>query len=103
MNLVGSAKAVYIRGEKVNVEEDLTHEFKGHRVICREELKLHQLSGRQRQTRQEWSKYLCGMLNTGLGGTLYGGILDDGSVAGFLMSRYQQLHVMLALQEVFSR
>ena len=28
-------------------------------------------------TRQQWSKYICGMLNSGLGGVLFGGIFDD--------------------------
>merc|ERR1719184_207155 len=54
-------------------------------------------------TRQQWSKYLCGMLNSGMGGVLYGGILDNGEVNGFLMTEYQKLHVRLQLDEVFGR
>jgi hypothetical protein len=40
------------------------------------------------------------MLNTGLGGELYAGILDNGEVNGFMLSPYQRLHVALQLQEV---
>ena len=54
-------------------------------------------------TRQQWSKYLCGMLNSGHGGVLYGGILDNGEVQGFMLSPYQRLHVVLQLQEVLDR
>jgi len=95
-------KAVYFRGEKIPIEEDLTHEFKGHRTITIEEVKPHQKK-MQTRTRQQWSKYLCGLLNTGLGGTLYGGILDDGTVSGFSMSKYQKLHVILAISDLFKR
>ena len=54
-------------------------------------------------TRQQWSKYICGMLNSGLGGVLYGGIFDNGVVNGFMMSSYQRVHVALQLQEVLQR
>ena len=54
-------------------------------------------------TRQQWSKYICGMLNSGLGRVLYGGIFDNGMVNGFMMSSYQRVHVALQLQEVLQR
>ena len=54
-------------------------------------------------TRQQWSKYICGMINSGLGGVLYGGIFDNGEVNGFMMSPYQRVHVALQLQEVLQR
>ena len=54
-------------------------------------------------TRQQWSKYICGMINSGLGGVLYGGIFDNGEVNGFMMSQYQRVHVALQLQEVLQR
>ena len=37
------------------------------------------------------SRYLCGMLNTGLGGTFYLGVTDSGRVEGLLMSQYQKV------------
>ena len=54
-------------------------------------------------TRQQWSKYICGMINSGVGGVLYGGIFDNGEVNGFMMSPYQRVHVALQLQEVLQR
>ena len=97
----------YIRGKVVAMEEDLTHEFKGHRTISIENrISVRAgLAGEQEysKTRQQWSKYLCGMFNTGKGGTLYGGIQDDGSVSGFMMSEYQQDHVRIQLEDLFER
>jgi len=97
------------RGVIVPFEEDIVHEFKGHRTIAIENrmpLIHNWQNGRMGEclkTRQQWSKYLCGMLNSGHGGVLYGGILDNGEVNGFLMSEYQKLHVRLQLDEVFGR
>ena len=101
----------YTRGEVVSQEEDRTHEFKGHRTISIENrITVHRpgLGGdptvtEYSTTRQQWSKYLCGMLNTGLGGTLYGGIQDSGQVTGFMMSEYQQDHVRIQLEDLFER
>lgn len=64
----------YTRGEIVPFEEDIVHEFKGHRTISVEN-RMPDLtkSGEFIKTRQQWSKYLCGMLNSGFGGILYGG------------------------------
>jgi len=99
----------YTRGKIVPFEEDIHHEFKGHRTIAIENrmpLTQHWQTGNMGEctkTRQHWSKYLCGMLNSGMGGVLYGGILDNGEVNGFLMSEYQKLHVRLQLDEVFGR
>ena len=43
------------------------------------------------------------MINSGVGGVLYGGIFDNGEVNGFMMSPYQRVHVALQLQEVLQR
>eukprot|EP00092_Neocalanus_flemingeri_P020362 GFUD01022060.1.p1 GENE.GFUD01022060.1~~GFUD01022060.1.p1 ORF type:complete len:337 (-),score=65.47 GFUD01022060.1:454-1464(-) len=99
----------YTRGVIVPFEEDITHEFKGHRTIAIENrmaLTQNWQNGRMGEclnTRQQWSKYLCGMLNSGMGGVLFGGILDNGEINGFLMSEYQKLHVVLQLDEVLGR
>jgi len=101
----------YTRDEIVPFEEDLRHEFKGHRTISRENRIMIKPGmdgqsgsiGEYSSTRQHWSKYLCGMLNSPAGGTLYGGIQDDGRVAGFMMSQYQQDHVIIQLEDVFER
>ena len=92
------------------IEEDIRHEFKLHRTITIENrIVVRPLMGREQvaeeysNTRQQWSKYLCGMLNTGKGGTLYGGIHDNGTVIGFMMSEYQCDHVRIQLEDMFER
>ena len=98
----------YRRGEIVPFEEDLRHEFKGHRTISIENrTRTVQMVGdieveEYSQTRQHWSKYLCGMLNSS-GGILYGAVQDDGTVAGFMMSEYQKDHVIVQLEDLFER
>jgi len=93
----------YTRGEIVPFEEDLYHEFKGHRTISVENRMPDFTTGEMIKTRQQWSKYLCGMLNSGFGGVLYGGILDNGEVNGFMMSQYQIDHVIVQLDDLFER
>ncbi|KAK8392617.1 hypothetical protein O3P69_014797 [Scylla paramamosain] len=58
----------YVKGQQVNVTEDLRHEFKGHRSIS-----VFDLPSR-------WS--VGGMMNTGVGGTVYLGVSDAGRVVG---------------------
>ena len=58
-------KRYYTRGEIVPFEEDLYHEFKGHRTISIENRMPDFTTGEFIKTRQQWSKYLCGMLNSG--------------------------------------
>ena len=105
-------RTYYRRGEIVPFEEDLHHEFKGHRTISIDNRLIVTAEsagfaqgelGEFSNTRQQWSKYLCGMINTGVGGTLYGGIQDDGRVTGFMMSQYQIEHVIVQLQDVLER
>ena len=102
MAKINSSKT-YTRGRIVPFEEDRIHEFKGHRTISLENRKIDKKTGDFYQTRQQWSKYLCGMLNSGSGGVLYGGILDNGEVNGFMMSPYQMDHVLLQLKDLFER
>ena len=62
----------YTRGTIVPFEEDIVHEFKGHRTISIENrmpLTKEWQNGKLGEclnTRQQWSKYLCGMLNSGV-------------------------------------
>ena len=95
----------YTRGKVVaNMEEDLTHEFKAHRTISIENRTRTLQEGAEvySQTRQHWSKYLCGMVNSS-GGTLYGGVQDEGRVVGFMLSQYQKDHVVIQLEDLFER
>jgi len=105
---MSSTSKSYIRGSKLFEEEDTQHEFKGHRTVCLDEMSPHftklTAKGLHRvSTRQPWSKTLCGFLNCCLGGTLYSGVLDDGTVSGLLLSPYQQLHIQLALEDTLAR
>ena len=59
--------------------------------------------GKEKRTRQPTSKYLCGMLNSGKGGTIYCGVTDDGTVTGFMMSPFQRQHCLLSIADTFSR
>ena len=83
----------YTRHQVVAMEEDMTTEFKGHRsILMEDENPKHWNPNNVRshgRTRQPWSKYMAGFLNSGMGGTIYGGILDNGSVAGIALSPYQ--------------
>ena len=87
----------YTRHQVVAMEEDMTTEFKGHRsILMEDENPKHWNPNNVRshgRTRQPWSKYMAGFLNSGMGGTIYGGILDNGSVAGIALSPYQVEHV----------
>jgi len=105
---MGPSTMFYTRGSRLLEEEDTQHEFKGHRTVCMDEMSPHftklTAKGLHRvSTRQPWSKTLCGYLNCCLGGTLYGGVLDDGTVSGLLLSPYQQLHIQLALEDTMAR
>ena len=83
----------YTRHQVVTMEEDMTTEFKGHRSILMEDENPKHWNPNnvrsQGRTRQPWSKYMAGFLNSGMGGIIYGGILDNGSVAGIALSPYQ--------------
>lgn len=89
----------YVRNSVVQQEEDQTHEFKGHRTIGIYNRKIDPETGELVRTRQQWSKYLCGMINNGRGGKLYGGILDNGMIQGFMLSRYQIRHVVIQVHK----
>ena len=62
----------YVRHEVVHMEEDMTTEFKGHRSILMEDVNpKHWNPNNMRsngRTRQPWSKYMAGFLNSGLSG-----------------------------------
>lgn len=45
---------------------------------------------------------LCGFLNSGLGGTVYVGVQDDGRVIGVRFTQYQQDHLLLSLQDAMN-
>ena len=92
----------YVRHEVVPMEEDMMVEFKGHRSVSMDDENPKHFNPNnlrsEGRTRQSWSKYLAGFVNSGRGGTLYAGILDNGAVAGIALSPYQVEHVRVALE-----
>ncbi|PNF25945.1 hypothetical protein B7P43_G10019 [Cryptotermes secundus] len=93
----------YIRNEVVAFEEDQTHEFKGHRNISVADVPPWCINASNNtSTRKAISRNLCGFLNTGCGGTVYIGILDGGRVQGVRLTRYQQDHLLLSLQDAMN-
>ena len=88
----------YVRHTHLPLEESNTLEFKGHRDFCVDDLKQSNRDDCNRPTRQQISKHVCGMLNTGRGGSIHCGVLDDGRVEGFMLSEYQKDHFVLNVQ-----
>ena len=96
----------YIRHALLPFSEDSVHEFKAHRCFSKRDLSdlTHTFNRdgeckklKVKYNRTPLSKHICGMLNTGKGGTFYLGVTDQGRVEGFMMSIYQKDHVTLAL------
>ncbi len=50
-----------------------------------------------------YCRNLCGFLNTGAGGVVYCGVTDNGEVQGIHLTNYQKDHVLLSIQDLFSR
>lgn len=94
----------YIRKSLVPIEEDEYNEFKGHRSIAIEELPpwcFHK--GSDRRSRKPASRAIAAFINSGRGGTVYLGIIDEGVVKGLYLTEYQKDHVLLSLKDLFSR
>lgn len=98
------SRRFYVKNSVVPFEEDSTHEFKGHRNISVEELPPWcYIPGTDRRSRKAVSRNINSFLNTGKGGTIYLGIVDDGSVKGLLLTQYQRDHVRIAVKDTLSR
>lgn len=100
----GNSMRYYVRGSIVPFEEDMYHEFKGHRSISVEELPpwTHEKND-EKASRRAVSRALNAFLNTGKGGTCYLGMLDNGQAKGIELTQFQKDHVMASIDEVFSR
>ncbi|XP_044175611.1 uncharacterized protein LOC114965074 isoform X1 [Acropora millepora] len=97
-------RSFYVVDSVVPFEEDATHEFKGHRNIAVEELPSRcYFPGTDRRSRKAVSRNINAFLNTGKGGTVYLGIIDDGTVKGLHMSQYQKDHVTVSVGDLLSR
>ncbi|KAK3861124.1 hypothetical protein Pcinc_032875 [Petrolisthes cinctipes] len=107
----GMTRRYYVEGEVVRVEEDQTHEFKGHRNISIHD--IHNIclggggggggGGSGGRTRTSASNTLGAMLNSGQGGTIYLGVNDNGVVRGFPLTRYQQDHIEASVEWTLGR
>ncbi|XP_048752200.2 uncharacterized protein LOC125663844 [Ostrea edulis] len=94
----------YIRDSVVPFEEDMYHEFKGHRNLSVEELPpWTKETNKDRASRRAVSRALNGFINTGKGGTTYLGIIDSGCVRGLTLTQYQKDHVVGSLDDLMSR
>ncbi|KAK7507560.1 hypothetical protein BaRGS_00001495 [Batillaria attramentaria] len=94
----------YVRGSTLPFEEDMTHEFKGHRNLSVQELpSWTKESSNEKASRKAISRNLNAFLNTGLGGTVYIGVVDSGRVHGLKMTRLQKEHFVGALNDVMAR
>lgn len=90
----------YVLGQRISMEEDVAHEFKGHRSISIHDIQnicfnLNQAGAR---TRNAISITIGAMLNSGQGGTIYLGVTDSGIVKGITLTRYQQDHIEASLE-----
>ncbi|XP_053401077.1 uncharacterized protein LOC123549662 [Mercenaria mercenaria] len=99
------AKRYYVRNTVVPFEEDFTHEFKGHRNICVEDLPpwTQESKTESKPSRRAVSRVLSAFLNTGKGGTVYLGVIDSGEVKGLQLSADQKMHVIDSVNDVMSR
>ncbi|GFN80037.1 schlafen protein [Plakobranchus ocellatus] len=94
----------YTKYQKMPFEEDLFHEFKGHKNLSVDQLpKWTQATKWERASRKSVSRNLCGFLNTGFGGTVYCGVLDDNNVIGLKLTLYQRDHVIKSMHDLMSR
>ncbi|XP_069977217.1 uncharacterized protein [Penaeus vannamei] len=101
----GEVDRYYVLGQQMNIEEDLCHEFKGHRSISIHD--LHNLclntNGTAERSRNAVSIAMCAMLNSSHGGTIYLGVADDGMVKGMGLTRYQRDHVEASVRWTLSK
>ncbi|KAI0234738.1 hypothetical protein LSAT2_014952 [Lamellibrachia satsuma] len=98
-------RCYYVSGSTVPFDEDVTHEFKGHKNLSNEEIPpWTQIANSDRRTRGPVSRCLNGFLNNECGGTVYLGILDDGKVNGFSLTQYQVNNITenLSLKQLHS-
>ncbi|XP_068722727.1 uncharacterized protein [Montipora capricornis] len=94
----------YFLDSVIPYDEDKTHEFKGHRNIVVEDLPPWcYIPGTEKRSRKAVSRNINAFLNTGKGGTIYLGVVDDGKVKGLRLTKYQKDHVKVAVKDALSR
>ncbi|XP_012947003.1 uncharacterized protein LOC101860387 isoform X1 [Aplysia californica] len=101
---VSRQKKYYVKFTKAPFEEDTTHEFKGHRNLSKDDMPWWSMDKKhEKGSRKSVSRNLCGFLNTGMGGTVYCGIVDNGEIHGLKLTQYQRDHIVGAMHDLMSR
>ncbi|XP_075734359.1 schlafen-like protein 2 [Rhipicephalus microplus] len=90
----------YKFGERVSMEEGPRIEFKAHKLMAIEELPP---ACQDQHSKQTISRTICAFLNTGKGGAIFLGILDNGDVNGLHLTEYQKDHLLWNLQMLMLR
>ncbi|XP_014681127.1 PREDICTED: uncharacterized protein LOC106821008 [Priapulus caudatus] len=90
----------YVKNTKVPFEEDHFHEFKGHRNLCVEDLPHWCYTSSDKRSRKPISSVLNAFLNTGDGGIVYIGIVDDGTVKAIRLTEYQKDHLRAGIDDL---
>ncbi|KAK7111522.1 uncharacterized protein [Littorina saxatilis] len=94
----------YVRGSTLPFEEDKTHEFKGHLNLCQEEIPpWAQETKRERGSRKPISRNLNAFLNSGLGGTVFLGVIDSGKIFGINMTKLTRDHFLKSVDNLMRR
>jgi len=94
----------YRQNMRLKVDEDVTHEFKGHMNLSVDEVPQRCVDpGNERPSRQPISKCINGFLNSGKGGIIYLGVDDSRIVKGILLNQYKMDHVEASLRDLMSR
>lgn len=88
----------FVRDELVPFDEDETHEFKGHSNVIQSQIPVW---SEATKSRTRISRALCAFLNTGKGGTVYIGILDNGTVKGLHLTNYKMDHFKDVVRNTF--
>lgn len=99
----GDAKerAIFYKCNERSLEEEGQRcEYKAHKALSWEEVPHF---CKEQHSRQSVSRTLCSFLNTGQGGTVYLGILDNGDVNGLHLTVYQKDHLLLSLESLMVR
>jgi len=99
----------------------MLHEFKGHRNFSKDDIPQAAVINKTQRPISRYDPYwhwtcifsslsifsycrnLCGFLNTGAGGVVYCGVTDNGEVQGIHLTNYQKDHVLLSVQDLFTR
>ncbi|KAF6038973.1 hypothetical protein EB796_002716 [Bugula neritina] len=89
----------YLYNQTLPYDEDICHEFKGHRNIVLADVPPTCVKF---GSRSPISKAINAFLNTGLGGVIYCGVTDDGVCKGLTFSPYQMDHMRVSIQDAMN-